>query len=232
MLAAGSILWCCSACSPFLPYESDQHRSIGVWGSVCQHTLPHTANPISLDATLCCNSNTNKAQARLQSTCGPAVSACNELNCDENKTMHRPLLKIPVKYMDTEKAQAEHSAENTTLAVTVISWKVLRRLSCKSICAIYMGEELCWPQLFFFYQTGLSHQSKLCEFTWMSEKKYEVEGSTIWGKMMEHVRRAGGGVSALVSACHTWHIGPELPKVPFWALLLAKALFSHFFEHF
>ena len=142
----------------------------------------------------------------------------------KNKTMHRPLLKIPVKYMDTEKAQAEHSAENTTLAVTVISWKVLRRLSCKSICAIYMGEELCWPQLFFFYQTGLSHQSKLCEFTWMSEKKYEVEGSTIWGKVMEHVRRAGGGVSALVSACHTWHIGPELPKVPFWALLLAKAL--------
>ena len=105
--------------------HSSHTRAINIgaseYGGVCQHTLPHTANPISLDATLCCNSNTNKAQARLQSTCGPAVSACNELNCDENKTMHRPLLKIPVKYMDTEKAQAEHSAENTTLAVTVIS---------------------------------------------------------------------------------------------------------------
>ena len=163
--------------------------------------------------------------------------------------MHRPLLKIPVKYMDTEKAQAEHSAENTTLAVTVISWKVLRRLSCKSICAIY-GGGVVLASTFFSPNGAVAPIKALRVYLNVREKVWS------WGqpnlRQNDGTCASGGRGGECPCEClpymtyRTWtaksaFLGTFISKSPFfalfWALLkvflllleLYFALFWHFF---
>ena len=185
MLAAGSILWCCVlAIPPIRERSTSEHRSMGECASTPSHILltPYRLTPhCAVTPT-----QTRHKHAYSPHVVQPSVPVMSWIAM-KNKTMHRPLLKIPVKYMDTEKAQAEHSAENTTLAVTVISWKVLRRLSCKSICAIYMGEELCWPQLFFLPNGAVAPIKALRVYLNVREKVWS------WG---QHNLRQNDGTCA------------------------------------